>query len=289
YQEKITLSDNMTITNVTVQNVKTIVKERGTGQPVLFIHGNPDSADMWDSVIARLPDGYRYLAPDMPGFGRSQTPRDFDYSLANRGYWVWDLLIALNITDPVFLVVHDHGGPFGITFAVQQPYQVQGVIVMNTLYNRDYVWHPMGKIWRTPILGEIFAYLQILPTSFPIMYAYMKWGSPKITIGHVWRLYKYFRPQTMRHMLRLYRASDPEVFIEYDEKWLDFVWQQPVHILWGERDRYLPITIAEKMVAAGATLTRYPEHGHWLAIENPAAVADEIAAFLAKFTPKSHM
>lgn len=274
----------MALTNITIQNVETVVKERGTGQPVLFLHGNPDSADMWDAVMARLPEGYRYIAPDMPGFGRSNTPRDFDYSLENRGQWVADLLNAQKITEPVFIVAHDHGGPFGITFAIGRPQQVRGVVLMNTFYNREYVWHPMGKIWRTPVLGEIFAYLQVLPVLFPLVYAYMKWGSPKITAGHIWGLYKYFRPQAMRHMIRLYRASGSEVFAGMDSKWLDFIREKPVKILWGDRDRYLPAKLIKGMQSAGADVTHYPEYGHWLAVENPDAVSREIGEFLTTNT-----
>ena len=275
------------LTPVTVQNVETIVKETGTGQPVLFLHGNPDSADLWDDIIATLPQqGYRYLAPDMPGFGRSHAPRDFDFSLDNRGKWVADLLTALNITEPIILVVHDHGGPFGITFAIENPQQVAGIVLLNTLYNRDYVWHPMGKIWRTPVIGEIMAWLQVLPTAISVSYPYMKWGSPKITLGQVWSLQKYFRPAMTRHMIRLYRASDPEAFIGYDERWEAFIAENPVLILWGDQDRYLPVNIAERMANAGATLIRYPDVGHWLAITNPVPVAEEITKFLAQQTAK---
>ncbi len=106
---------------ITVQNIKIRLNETGSGQPVLFIHGNPDSADMWTEVIEHLPQGYHYLAPDLPGFGQSGAATNFDWSIQNRGQWVADVLDAAGITEPVVLVVHDHGGPFGGSFAVQYP------------------------------------------------------------------------------------------------------------------------------------------------------------------------
>ncbi|MCG8460911.1 MAG: alpha/beta fold hydrolase, partial [Holophagales bacterium] len=65
--------------------VSTHLEELGApgGEPVLFLHGNPDSADLWSAVIEHL-DGtrYRFLAPDLPGFGRSRTDSAFDRRLS---------------------------------------------------------------------------------------------------------------------------------------------------------------------------------------------------------------
>jgi pimeloyl-ACP methyl ester carboxylesterase len=62
----------------TVQNVNVHLVEEGSGPPILFLHGNPDSADMWRAVIVSLREQFRCLAPDLPGFGRSSAPADFD-------------------------------------------------------------------------------------------------------------------------------------------------------------------------------------------------------------------
>ena len=65
---------------VTVQNAKIYVMDEGSGTPTLFLHGVADSSDVWSGVIARLKKHYRCLAPDLPGFGRSTAPEDFDCS-----------------------------------------------------------------------------------------------------------------------------------------------------------------------------------------------------------------
>src|SRR5690349_10732466 len=99
---------------VTVQGIKTPVIDEGSGEIILFLHGVPDTGEMWRSVIDRLKGQFRCIAPDMPGYGGTVAPKDFDYSIANRGQWVEDLLIALNISEPITMVGHDHGGPFAI-------------------------------------------------------------------------------------------------------------------------------------------------------------------------------
>src|SRR5687767_8237603 len=118
--------------SIIVQNIKIRLNEAGSGQPILFLHGNPDSADMWNSVIEHLPQGFHSLAPDLPGFGQSEAANNFDWSIKNRGQWVADVLDAAGITEPVVLVAHDHGGPFAASFAVQYPERVKQLVLQNT-------------------------------------------------------------------------------------------------------------------------------------------------------------
>jgi hypothetical protein len=77
---------------VIVQNVNVYLVDRGSGRPVLFLHGVPDTAEIWSDVITRLSTGYRCLAPDLPGFGRSIAPPKFDCSLENRVDFINELV-----------------------------------------------------------------------------------------------------------------------------------------------------------------------------------------------------
>src|SRR5579883_2843476 len=64
-----------------VQHVDVYLEDRGRGEPVLFLHGVPDSSQMWDGVIQHLEGQYRCIAPDLPGLGRSVAPSNFSCSL----------------------------------------------------------------------------------------------------------------------------------------------------------------------------------------------------------------
>lgn len=99
-----------------VRGVETHVRAAGAGPDVLLLHGNPDTHRVWDAVVERLAPHHRCIAPDLPGFGASKAPRDFDCSLANQAAWVAELCDALGLAR-VHLVVHDVGGPYGLAFA----------------------------------------------------------------------------------------------------------------------------------------------------------------------------
>src|SRR6266849_3320394 len=88
-----------------VQNVTVYLVDRGSGSPILFLHGVPDTADVWSDVIARLSTGNRCLALDLPGFGRSIAPPNFDCSLENRAEFINELIEIIGISVPLNLVV----------------------------------------------------------------------------------------------------------------------------------------------------------------------------------------
>src|SRR3954467_7149820 len=95
-----------------VGSVDTYVAEAGSGPAVLLLHGSPDTHTVWSEVVARLSTRFRCIAPDLPGFGRSRAPGDFDCSLDNQGAFVRALMAALEL-ERVHLVVHDIGGNYG--------------------------------------------------------------------------------------------------------------------------------------------------------------------------------
>ena len=95
------------------------VTEWGEGAPVLLLHGNPDSGMMWDGVARRLGTCFRCFAPDLPGFGHSEVPNDYDPSLVGLVRFVEQFLGAAKIKRPIDVVAHDFGGPFGFAWAVR--------------------------------------------------------------------------------------------------------------------------------------------------------------------------
>ncbi len=80
-------------------------------------------------------------------------------------------------------------------------------------------------------------------------------------------------------MLKLYRASTSSLAAGWEEKLNAFIGTKPTLVLWGEHDKYLPIRFAEGWEKAGAKLVRFPDGGHWLAVEKPEAYAEQLAAF----------
>jgi len=99
---------------------------------VLYVHGVPTASWDWLPYLERIGG----IAPDLPGFGSSAKPRDFDYSIDGYARWLEAFVDTVGLKR-FSLVVHDWGG-LALVFAQRRPE------------------HWIARIWRTPGLGEAF-------------------------------------------------------------------------------------------------------------------------------------
>jgi haloalkane dehalogenase len=104
------------------------VMDLGDGPPVLFLHGNPTSSFLWRHVLARRDPGWRCIAPDLIGMGRSGKP-DISYRLVDHIAYVDALLEALQLP-PMAIVGHDWGVAIALDRLRRFPEQVTGVAFM---------------------------------------------------------------------------------------------------------------------------------------------------------------
>jgi haloalkane dehalogenase len=107
--------------------------DEGGGSPVIFFHGEPTWSFLWRKVIPRVRDaGFRCIAPDLVGFGRSDKPTDVDfYSYDSHCALAGTLLEDLDVHGAT-LVVHDQGGPIGLRLAVEQRERVERLVILDT-------------------------------------------------------------------------------------------------------------------------------------------------------------
>ncbi|MFZ0042279.1 MAG: haloalkane dehalogenase [Solirubrobacteraceae bacterium] len=107
--------------------------DEGDGPPVVFVHGEPTWSFLWRHVIAPVREaGYRCIAPDLPGFGRSDKPVDADwYSYDRHTAALSSLLEELDVRDAT-VVVHDWGGPVGLRVAVEAPERISRLVTLDT-------------------------------------------------------------------------------------------------------------------------------------------------------------
>jgi haloalkane dehalogenase len=107
--------------------------DEGSGAPVVFFHGEPTWCFLWRKVIPPVRDaGYRCIAPDLPGFGRSDKPLDIGwYSYDRHADAAAGLVEELDLRDAT-VVVHDWGGPIGLRIAAEHPDRVARMVVLDT-------------------------------------------------------------------------------------------------------------------------------------------------------------
>jgi len=107
--------------------------DEGDGPPVVLVHGEPTWSFLWRHVMPPLLDaGHRCIAPDLPGFGRSDKPEALDwYSYDRHTAAVASLLEELDVRDAT-LVVHDWGGPIGLRCAIEAPERVGRFVILDS-------------------------------------------------------------------------------------------------------------------------------------------------------------
>ncbi len=118
--------------------------EQGTGDPVLFIHGNPTSSYIWRNILPKVSQesGKRGIAIDLLGFGKSDKPKNVEYTLQGHGEILEGFIEKLDLKN-VILVLHDWGGPIGASYAVGHPRNVRGMVLMET-FLWDISWEDFG-------------------------------------------------------------------------------------------------------------------------------------------------
>lgn len=263
---------------LSVQQVQVYLEDRGAGEPILFLHGFPDSAQMWEGVIERLEGQYRCLAPDLPGLGRSVAPKDFVCSLEHMASFIDDLVTAINPPLPLNLVVADFGATYGLAWAVAHPQKVRRIMIAGgSNFNSQYRWHRDARMLRTPVLGDLAAALMTRSVFVRSMTTINQQPGPE-HFGAVYDL-SVSKPSVRRMMVKLYRSISPESFRGWEDRLAALTQSVPTFVLWGDKDPYISPDAAERF--GSAQVEHFPAYGHWLAIEAPAEVAQRVKTFFA--------
>jgi haloalkane dehalogenase len=120
------------------------------GAPVVLLHGEPTWSYLYRTMIGPLADaGYRVLAPDLIGFGRSDKPaQEEDYSYLRHVEWVTSWLQALDVDD-LTAVVQDWGSLIGLRVAAEQSDRFRNLVIANGfLPTADRPANPAFRVWR---------------------------------------------------------------------------------------------------------------------------------------------
>lgn len=137
-----------------INGVEIFYREAGdkNNPTLVLLHGYPTSSHMFRNLIMDLSDKYHLIAPDYPGYGRSEQPpmKDFAYTFENMASIVTTLLSELDI-NKYSLYLMDYGAPIGFRIASASPEKIDTLIIQNgCAYDEglEAFWDPIKAYWK---------------------------------------------------------------------------------------------------------------------------------------------
>ena len=235
----------------------------GSAEAVVFVHGNPGSADDWAGLAAAAAAGAgrRAVAVDLPDFGETIAPQGFEHTVAGYATFLGEAIERLEI-EQVHLVLHDFGGPIGLVWAMGHPQAIASVTLIDTGLLPGYRWHRLARIWRTPVLGELF---QATATRRAFRFLLNRNEPHGLPRDFVETMYDHYDRRTRRAVLALYRDTDDPGGMSQSLIGLFAERDLPALVIWGEHDAYLPASFAARQREAfpSAEVHVLPASGHW--------------------------
>lgn len=269
---------------VRVNGIDTVVREAGaaaSGEAVVFLHGNPGPSEDWTGLMGEVGTFAHAVTWDAPGFGRADKPRDFPHTIDGHAGFVGAMLDELGIRR-AHLVLHDFAGISGLAWAAREPERFASAVLINSGLLIGYRWHTLARIWQTPVLGELF----MATTTRRGFRTLVGRANPRLPRAEIDRLYAAYDTGTKRSVLRLYRSARHEVGDDWARRTAARLagLDRPALVVWGAQDAYLPVEQAhiQRRAFPRAEIRILDDHGHWVFLEDLAAVAEPVAGFLRR-------
>jgi pimeloyl-ACP methyl ester carboxylesterase len=132
---------------------------RGSGRPVVLIHGNPGSCQDWSRLYTPLSAKYQAIAFDRPGHGHSDRPNHHDVTVEVQAQLLCAALDQLKVERPI-LVGHSWGGALALAYALEYSRDVSGLVLLApAAYESDDGVSFLSKLPAWPIIGDVMNFL----------------------------------------------------------------------------------------------------------------------------------
>ena len=233
---------------IEVDGVEIFYREAGPkdAPTILLLHGYPTSSHMFRNLMRDLSDEFHLVAPDYPGYGRSEQPpmSEFEYSFENIAELMHNFVDAIGLeTFSVYLM--DYGAPIGYRIFHEDPKRVTSFIIQNgNAYDeglRDF-WVPIKQYWNEYNLenGQALEAFHS-PAGLKWQYTHGVGDSLKISPDN-WEidLRHLSRPENDKIQLAMfysYRTNVP-LYPVWQADFREF--QPPALIVWGKNDYIFP-------------------------------------------------
>lgn len=269
---------------------RAIYRVAGSGPTVVLIHGMINSSRHWQPVAERLAGSYRVVAPDLIGHGDSATPRG-DYSLGAHAASIRDLLTTIGV-ERATIVGHSLGGGVAMQFFYQFPQRTERLVLISS----GGLGRKVSPLLRGAALPGVSPLLR-LAAQRQLVDAIDAAGGRLRTRGSAKGVYleaiaRALRPlqepgsrraflQTLRSVIDVHGqhvSATDRLYLLGDMATL---------IVWGERDRTIPIEHGRAAYEAipHCRFETLPRAAHFPHLEDPDGLAATLADFLATTAP----
>lgn len=253
---------------------------RGSGEPVVFLHGFPTSSHLWNAVVPLVPKGHRVVVADLLGYGRSDPPDGRELSIRAHGDRIITLLDALGINYAT-IVGHDLGGGIGQSLAVRHPARVSRLCLIDSVAMDGWPGREVKLVRATmPLTRFLPATWMLSVLRADLLRGYL------VSERGTYSIDQYVRPfssdagrdSLVAHLAALDSAETKAL----EPRLKDIV--APTAVIWGAEDPFLPLQLGTRLSEAipGATLDVVPDVRHFTPEEAPERVVAVLTDLLSR-------
>jgi pimeloyl-ACP methyl ester carboxylesterase len=272
---------------VDVDGIEVFYREAGApdAPALLLLHGLPSSSHMFRELMPALADDFHLVAPDLPGFGYTESPPAdrFAYTFDHLADVIDGFVDAIGL-QRFAMYVFDYGAPVGFRVATRRPERIAGLVVQNGnayVEGLSEATQPLQDYWRDRAAGE--AGMQGLLTLEMTKFQYTEGVEAAEALSpDAWTLDQHFLDLPGRQQAQLDLLYDYRTNVESYPAWQAYLrdHQPPTLVLWGANDPFFIVPGAEayRRDVPDAELHLFPT-GHFALETHAAEIAGKIRAF----------
>ncbi|PWA06728.1 alpha/beta fold hydrolase [Flavobacterium laiguense] len=219
---------------------------------LVLLHGYPTSSFQYRNLIDNLSDKYHLIAPDYPGYGRSEQPAmaNFAYTFENISTIMEKLIDTLGV-QKYSLYLMDYGAPIGFRIAEKNPTKIESLIIQNgNAYDEglETFWEPFKKYWKNVNDKETEKTLAGFHSMDGLKWQYMH-GVHNATLisNDNWEMDMRHLSRPENNAIQLAMFYDYQSNVKLYPKWQAYFrkYQPKTLIVWGKNDYIFPASGAE--------------------------------------------
>ena len=269
---------------VRVDGARIVYTDAGEGEPVLLLHGYPQSRLAWRHQLPALARTHRVLAPDWLGWGESDRPVELSFRYDEEVRRIGRFLDAVGVPR-ASIAAHDYGAHLAVGLVTREPARVARLALLNSRAHRTF---PASSWLLFAAIGAAARSAGVLVERAPLAAVQRRSLASHVRRGC------FDRALLDRYLGWMDTADGRRWFVRFFQ---DYVLREPrgvveglgairvpTSIVWGDRDPYCPPHIARDLAARipDARLEWLPGADHYVMEERPAEVLAALERWLAR-------